>query len=80
MARLKLTKYICIEKNTREMAKKLVDKNKKSLVCIGSTRTEQDCTVRRYTRTPSPRLLQALEDVPNITVLEIDEHDDAGLY
>lgn len=61
VARLKLKKFICVEKTVHEIAKNLIpDTKDKTLVCIGSTEIAGNSPIRGYIRTPHRKLVNAL--------------------
>lgn len=63
VTRLKLQKFICVEKTSHVIAKQLVPNAKeKTLVCIGSTETASNSPIRGYIRSPNKKLTNALRN------------------
>lgn len=62
VTRLKLKKFICVDKTVHQIAKSLVpDTAKKTLICIGSTEIAGNSPMRGYIRTPNRKLIDALK-------------------
>lgn len=63
VARLKLKKFICVEKTAHKIAAELVPhpKIRNTLICIGSTEIAAASPMRGYIRTPNRKLIAALK-------------------
>lgn len=70
VARLKLQKFICVEKTAHTIAKSIVQ-DRKALVFIGSTKFSPNAPIKGYIRTPHRALLKAMKI--HADVVETDE-------
>lgn len=62
VTRLKLKKFICVDKTIQKIAKTLVpDVSRKTLICVGSTEIAANSPIRGYVRTPHRKLIAALK-------------------